>query len=169
MSFNIVCYQNTAEPNRVDKTSFLTSVETLKGTLREESSIMTPSIIFQRTTIPTYNYCYISTFNGRYYFIKNIESVANKLWRMDLECDVLMTYKTGILALSAVVGRQEFDYNADLVDPQLPVEKEPDVSFVAIASAAFNNTATTPLDDDSFILTVIGDGDTSPVIPPITP
>ena len=88
---------------------------------------------------------------------------------MDLECDVLMTYKTGILALSAVVGRQEFDYNADLVDPQLPVEKEPDVSFVAIASAAFNNTATTPLDDDSFILTVIGDGDTSPVIPPITP
>lgn len=166
MAFNIVCYQCTAEPNRVDKTSYLTTVETLKGALKEETSIMTPSIVFQRTTIPTYNYCYISNFNGRYYFIKNIVSVANKLWRMDLVCDVLMTYKTAIGNLSAVVGRQENNYNAYLVDPLLPVEKEPETVAVTIASSAFNNTPTYDPDQHiyempvNYVLTVVGRGDT---------
>lgn len=160
MSFNIVCYQNTAEPNRVDKTSFLTSIETLTGTLREPSSIINPSITIQRTNVPNYNYAYIAQFN-RYYFIapNGITSVGKNLWKIDLQCDVLMSFKTGILALSAVVGRQEFDYNADLVDPQLPVEKETEVTTVTIPSSAFNNT---PADDASpinYILTVVGRGD----------
>lgn len=166
MAFNIVFYQNTAEPNRVDKTSYLTSIETLTGTLREPSSIINPSITIQRTNVPNYNYAYIAQFN-RYYFIapNGITSVGKNLWKIDLQCDVLMSYKTAIGNLSAVVGRQENNYNADLVDPQLPVEKEPDISFVAIASSAFNNTDATPLDNDSFILTVIGNGGTSPITP----
>ena len=160
MAFNIVFYQNTAEPNRVDKTSYLTSIETLTGTLREPSSIINPSITIQRTNVPNYNYAYIAQFN-RYYFIapNGITSVGKNLWKIDLQCDVLMSFKTGILALSAVVGRQEFDYNADLVDPQLPVEKETEITTVTIASSAFNNT---PADDASpinYILTVVGRGD----------
>ena len=70
-----------------------------------------------------------------------------------------MSFKTGILALSAVVGRQEFDYNADLVDPQLPVEKETEITTVTIASSAFNNTPADDADPINYILTVVGRGD----------
>ena len=160
MAFNIVFYQNTAEPNRVDKTSYLTSIETLTGTLREPSSIINPSITIQRTNVPNYNYAYIAQFN-RYYFIapNGITSIGKNLWKIDLQCDVLMSFKTGILALSAVVGRQEFDYNADLVDPQLPVEKETEITTVTIASSAFNNTPADDADPINYILTVVGRGD----------
>ena len=167
MAFNIVFYQNTAEPNRVDKTSFLTSIETLTGTLREPSSIINPSITIQRTNVPNYNYAYIAQFN-RYYFIapNGITSVGKNLWKIDLQCDVLMSFKTGILALSAVVGRQENNYNAYLVDSQLPVEKEPETVSVVIPSSAFNNTPTYDPEQQiyvkpyNYVLTVVGRGDT---------
>lgn len=160
MAFNIVFYQNTAEPNRVDKTSFLTSIETLTGTLREPSSIINPSITIQRTNVPNYNYAYIAQFN-RYYFIapNGITSVGKNLWKIDLQCDVLMSFKTGILALSAVVGRQENNYNAYLIDTLLPVEKEPMTYAVVIPSSAFNNTPADNATPQNYILTVVGRGD----------
>lgn len=138
--FDLNLYQNTAEANRVDKSSYLTAVGTLSGVLRDECSVLNPTITIEYTQVPNFNYVYIPIF-GRYYFVDNIVSVRKNIWRLSLRCDVLMTYRTGIDGLSAVIARQEFDYNPELVDNLLPVEKEMDVSVVEIASTAFATDA----------------------------
>ena len=120
--FAIDLYQSTAEDNRVDKTSYLTFVKTLQGTLRDACDIVNPTISIAQGDIPTFNYVYIPTF-GRYYFVDAFESVRFGLWRITLRCDVLMTYKTAISGLTALIGRQENDYNLELVDTKLPLQQ----------------------------------------------
>lgn len=152
-TFNINTYHNTAEPNRVDKSSFLEAVSTLSGALRAPCSLINPSILIQQTTTPQFNYVYISSF-GRYYFVTNITAVNQKLWQIDLKCDVLMTYKSGVQTLSAVIGRQENDYNADLNDTDLPIEKGVDVNIEEFSTTPFDTTTDTAV--HNYVLVVVG-------------
>lgn len=117
----IFLYQNTAENNRVDKTAFLTLFEELNGTLREPCSIISPSITVQLTKLPNFNYVYIPIFN-RYYYVTNLVFVTNELVNISMRCDVLMSFKQYIYQQEAYVGRQEFDFNVDIIDNKLPVE-----------------------------------------------
>lgn len=152
-TFNINTYHNTAEPNRVDKSSFLTAVSTLSGALRAPCSLINPSILIQQTTAPQFNYVYISSF-GRYYFVTNITAVNQKLWQIDLKCDVLMTYKSGVQTLSAIIGRQENDYNADLNDTDLPIEKGVDVNIEEFSTTPFDTTTDSAV--HNYVLVVVG-------------
>ena len=152
-TFNINTYHNTAEPNRVDKSSFLEAVSTLSGALRAPCSLINPSILIQQTTVPQFNYVHIPSF-GRYYFVTNITAVNQKLWQIDLKCDVLMTYKSGIHTLSAIIGRQENDYNADLNDTDLPIEKGVDVNIEEFSTTPFDTTTDTAV--HNYVLVVVG-------------
>ena len=138
-SFDIILYQNSAEVNRVDKTNYLTSVGSLFGALRTECSIIRPSIIVEQETLPSFNYVYIGAF-GRYYFVTGITSVAYKMWRIELNTDVLMTYKNKIVLLNGVIGRQEEDFNPLLIDNELPTQNNPIVEVIDIPSDVFNTT-----------------------------
>ena len=150
--FDIVFYNNAAEANRVDKASYLSNATTFTGTLREECSLIRPEILVEASTVPNFNYCYIASFD-RYYFVTSISSVRNDLWRVSLNCDVLMSYKSQILALDVVLARQENEFNPDLNDPLLPCESEPDVRIIDIPSTVFD--VTTAL-SKKYLLTVIG-------------
>lgn len=152
-TFNIELYQNSAEVNRVDKEQYLTPIGTLLGALREECSMLTPSIVYQSSDVPTFNYVYIPIFN-RYYFVTSLSSVSKNVWRMELNCDVLMSYKNEILLLQGVIGRQESDFNPLLVDNELPTQNNPIVEIVDIPSDAFN-TQTTEI-RHNYVITVIG-------------
>ena len=152
-TFDLALYENTAEPERVDKSNFLTAVATLAGALREECSLMNPSIVVEYDQVPDFNYAYISAWE-RFYFVTGITSVRKNMWRLDLKCDVLMSFKDGIEALSAVIGRQENDYNADLTDAQLPLEKEVAITVDEITSTAFSTELTG--DVHNYVLTVVG-------------
>lgn len=152
-TFDINLYQNSAEVNRVDKTDYLTGVGTLSGALREECSMLTPSIVYQSSDVPTFNYVYIPIFN-RYYYVTSLSSVNKNVWRMELNCDVLMTYKEQILLLQGVIGRQENDYNPLLVDTELPTQNNPIVEVIDIPSDAFNTQTSDT--GHNFLLTVIG-------------
>lgn len=112
----ITLYQTSSENNVVDKT--ITGGIVLTGTLRQETSVLSPSIrIVTNTNISGYNYAYISEF-GRFYYIKEIVTVRSGVWDVGFRCDVLMTYKTQIRGLTAVVERQENQYNAYVNDPE---------------------------------------------------
>lgn len=153
--FNINLYQNSAEVNRVDKGNYLVGVGTLSGALREECSMLTPSIVYQSADVPTFNYVYIPIFN-RYYFVTSLSSVSKNVWRMELNCDVLMTYKNEIFLLQGVVGRQEIDFNPMLVDSELPTQDNPEVEIVNIPSTAFLSHTNITGNLHNFVLTVIG-------------
>lgn len=96
-------YKNSSEKNKIGKS--LSSELTLNGNLRDECSITSPSILVEATSLVDYNYCYIPEFK-RYYFISDITSVRNGLWRVSLKCDVLESFKSRILASSCIVDKQ---------------------------------------------------------------
>lgn len=152
-TFDINLYQNSAEVNRVDKEQFLVGVGTLSGALREECSMLTPSIVYQSSDVPTFNYVYIPIFN-RYYYVISLSSVSKNVWRMELNCDVLMSYKEQIFLLQGVIGRQEIDFNPLLVDNELPTQNNPIVEVIDIPSDAFNTQASDA--EHNYVITVIG-------------
>lgn len=151
--FDLMLYQNSAEVNRVDKTSYLVSVDTLTGVFREECSMQRPSVIINTLEIPSFNYVYIPAFN-RYYYVTSIATVSHGLWRVELNCDVLMSFKEKILLLQGVVGRQENDYNPYLIDNEIPTRNNPIIEVIDIPSDVFDTQATSA--GHNFLLTVIG-------------
>lgn len=97
----IVLYQNSSERQAINKT--LSNGITLTGSLRNETSVINPQILVEITNPSQYNYAYIPEF-GRYYFINNMVSYRTNLWRIDMAVDVLMSFKTQILALPVVIA-----------------------------------------------------------------
>ena len=82
----------------------LTDGITLTGTLRGQSSIMSPSLQIQDIAIIGYNYCYIPDF-GRYYYINGINALRANLFELSLGIDVLMTYAKSIRSNAAIVDK----------------------------------------------------------------
>lgn len=101
---NIVLYVNNSEQNKINKS--LSNPATFSGVLKEETSIINPVILMEVDNPYNYNYAFIPGFN-RYYFISNITSVNNKMWRISLKVDVLESFKNEILASSAIISDTE--------------------------------------------------------------
>lgn len=105
MAFTISLFKTDSENNRVVKT--LTDEKQLSGELRNQTSILNPSIrIESADNISTYNYAYISEF-GRYYYITDIVSVRTNCWVVSLRCDVLMSYKDEIQGLNVILDNTQ--------------------------------------------------------------
>ena len=101
---DIIFYTISDEKNKLTKT--LDDVVTFSGVLKEETSIIKPSIIIEAENLSSYNYIYISDF-GRYYFIKDITSIKNNLWRVTCFVDVLMSFKSAILTCPIILSDSE--------------------------------------------------------------
>lgn len=105
MAFTISLFKTDSENNRVVKT--LTDEKQLSGELRNQTSVLNPSIrIESADNISTYNYAYISEF-GRYYYITDIVSVRTNCWVVSLRCDVLMSYKDEIQGLNVILDNTQ--------------------------------------------------------------
>lgn len=147
MSLTVTLYNSSSPVEKIGKT--LTSGGTYSCSLKDTTSILNPVLII-RTSDPVYNYnyLYIQEF-GRYYFINDIKSVNNNVWEISAHVDVLETYKTAILANSAVIRRQTNKYNTYLNDPEWKT-----YAYEQIAAFKFPNT---PFSKDlKYILTVAG-------------
>lgn len=97
----IILYKTVSERIKIDKV--LEEELELVGSLRDASSITTPSILLQMNPVD-YNYVYIPDFK-RYYYINSITAMRNKAFLIDLRCDVLMSYSNEIKELEGVVSR----------------------------------------------------------------
>lgn len=118
-----LCYNN--EPyNKISK-AISTSGLMLQGTLRDETSIVDPEVLIEYNGVLTdYNYAQIADFR-RFYFIRNIESVRQNLWRVSMHCDVLKTFSEGILGSPVIVERSSSKFNMMLNDPYYRVQQNP--------------------------------------------
>lgn len=109
MAFQITLLRCTAEKQRVDKSGFIFGRWNCNGELKENTSIITPTILVKKSTPPPdgkYNYMHIATFN-RYYFIEDIVSFYNNMWEIRAKCDVLYSYKTDILNSKCILDKAE--------------------------------------------------------------
>ena len=101
---DIFLFINNSEVNKIGKS--LSNEIHLSGSLREESNVVTPNILIEIENPSSYNYAFIPQFN-RYYFIKEIVSVRNGLWRILLESDPLESFKNEILSNSVIISDTE--------------------------------------------------------------
>lgn len=146
MSFSILLQRNTSELNKLDKT--LTTITTLTGTLKTETSIIDPIIIVEGvlSDLKTCNYCTISEF-GRSYFVNNIKSIRNNLIELTCHVDVISTYKSQIRSQFAIVHKQENNWNLYLNDGSFKCYQNP-----IVLTKKFTNGFTAP----SFVMAVAG-------------
>lgn len=110
--------------------------------LKGETSIINPTIVLHASDISGYNYAYIDSF-GRYYFMRDITSIANNLWSISLEVDAMATYKTEIGGSTEYVLRSASSYDGDIVDSLYPTKGNTDLlmgSYTATAPFAAANT-----------------------------
>lgn len=94
-------YKYTGPLNTINKTLPTPTKKT--GTQVEPpQSVLECDFIITGTTIPEYNYVYVSTFK-RYYFITDCLWLGGNAFQIHLKCDVLYTNKTKIDALTAMI------------------------------------------------------------------
>lgn len=120
---DLVLYKNSAELDIVDKTNYLEEVGVISGVFREAASVVHLAVTIEYPTVPDFNYVYVGAFR-RYYTVTGFTTIRQNLWEISLSIDVLMTYKDVIMATTAFVDRNEFEYNANLVDTKNVVEEE---------------------------------------------
>lgn len=126
MSFPCILQLNNSEDNRVTKD--LDTMVILNGVLKEETSIISPTITFDYpvTSFAVANYMTIPAFN-RSYFITDIRSITATLTEISLKVDVLSTYDESIRACTAIIAQQENRWNLYLDDGTFKTYSNPNV------------------------------------------
>ncbi len=87
-------YHTADNANTINKT--LQPIKTVNIIFRQVVNEETPFIIMSKDNLTGSNYVHIPTFN-RYYFISSVDNYTANLVRINLTCDLLMTYKDDIL------------------------------------------------------------------------
>lgn len=127
-------YKNMSENEKLSKA--LQPITEVEGTLKSEISILTP--IIELSGIDSYirdvNYCYIPDFR-RYYYVTNTIVVGTNIVQFELEVDVLMSFGSEILNNYAVIGRNEYDYNMELRDVNIPTYCQTSIRYINFPSA----------------------------------
>ena len=85
-------YNNNSNTNVLNKN--ITLVNTLDFSLKIDNSILQPVLILKNYSEG--NYCYIKELK-RYYYIRDIKLLSGGLYQLQLDVDVLMTYKDIIM------------------------------------------------------------------------
>lgn len=101
--------------------------------LKRPSSMVDPTLQIQlgATSVPSWNYCYISAFS-RYYFINNWTAMAGGVWEASLSVDVLASYKTEIGDTTFLIERASAASDGYLTDTEYPATLETDESVITI-------------------------------------
>ena len=110
----VTLYHNADEHRVLNKR--ISDARVFDIVLKEETSSLNPQIILQSDyDLSTYNYAFINVTN-RYYYC-TITLMENGLFVINMEVDVLMSYKDGIKNLMGLVERVE---NTDYKNMDIP-------------------------------------------------
>lgn len=146
MAFTIKLQRNNSERERLSKE--ITDISTVTGVLKEETSIIDPVIKIEcdLSNFVNCNYLTIPAFR-RSYFVNNIRSIRNGLVEFSCHVDVLSSFASQIRGNTAIIRKQENDWNLYLNDGSFKVYQNPNV-----LTRAFPSGFTT----QEFVLAVAG-------------
>lgn len=107
----IIFYTNNSDSNELNKNINLIT-ELNCNVNRDNLNILSPILFLSYFDIKelNINYCYIEELN-RYYFINSYTIEKNNLIKLQLETDVLMTFKNDILLSSGIVKETKNNQN----------------------------------------------------------
>lgn len=99
-------YSMSEDRNKIGKT--LTVLKTINAESNVKDLSLIDTVLFLSTMsvdeIKNYNYLYIHELN-RYYFIENVSVTITGLYKLQLHCDLLETYKNDILDSFALINQ----------------------------------------------------------------
>lgn len=129
MAFTINLQKSVEPKNQVTKTPEL--IDSIAGTLRDESNLVNPVILIQSTgaTMAQVNYVTIPSFN-RSYFVEEIKLVRSYIYELHLHVDVLRSFAAEIRSNSAIIRRNENANNILLNDGYFKVQQNPHITVV---------------------------------------
>lgn len=148
MSFNCTLYNNTSNPNVMNKS--ISALATVACDFKNMIDVENPEVyISAGSGYDKANYMYIPEF-GRYYFCKAKAGTGNTL---TFECisDPLMSFKNAILSSPAVISRNPWHFDLYLPDSKVPVE-----SRTVSGTFKFPNTNVFGGANNCYILTMLG-------------
>ena len=121
MAYTLVFKRSLSPVNQLTKV-FDGTTANFSVVLKEKTDIFRPTFILQ-TDYVLWNFNYIdgSAFSGRQYFITDVRSIGNQRFEVDAKTDVLSTWAQQIRGNTAVIKRQENQYNLYLDDPDFHV------------------------------------------------
>ena len=135
MSFTIILQKNSSPLNKADKS--LSTIATLNGTLRNETEIVHPVILIEYSGFPDCNYVTIPEFK-RSYFIEDPRSVRNNIWEIQAHSDPLTSFISEIRSNSALILRQENNFDLYLNDGVFKCKQNSRVEYQAFPNG-FDN------------------------------
>ncbi len=112
----ITTYSNASEEHVLDKS--LTKInENVSVVLKDDSNVLSPTLITSQNISHAFNYIYISEFN-RYYYVRNITYSQQRFY---IECavDVLMSFNSDIKSLELIANRSSSRFNVYQPDPHV--------------------------------------------------
>lgn len=144
---NIKLYNTTSPRIKVNKT--LNLVADIDGEPHDNVSETEMSVrlsVGHLVGVQGSNYCYIAT-TGKYYYIAPNYEIENSSVIIHLKEDVLMSYKTQLLAQTCTISRNENVANGYLIDPNYQA-----LSYRKIVTRNFPKS----LDNFSYIIMTVG-------------
>lgn len=146
---NIKFYNYNKENYRVDKTNYLSDLLNLTGEFESVINIQIPKINVEYDTLNFgYNYCYIVELN-RWYFIKDITYLNVGIISIDLQQDLLMTYKDRLMTTEGFVERNEYDFNKSLEDKEINFKYDKKVKEGYINNQVIDSLVNTTFDNNN--------------------
>lgn len=118
----VTLYNTNSSNNTINKV--LTDPKVFdRVVLKDITDILQPTLKIKSDTELNYNYCYIPSFN-RYYFINTISIFPNRIYHIELRCDVLESFKNDILNCDGMIVKQSNSNNYYNVEYETEVKKE---------------------------------------------
>ena len=113
-----IFYKNFSDNRVLNKELY--KIKEMENVVRKiDKSIFNPTLEVKKDSVlNNCNYVYIEDFD-RYYFIVDIIDIGGNTYRIETKQDVLTSFKNSILNLTALVERQEFKRNYNIVDNEL--------------------------------------------------
>ena len=108
-------YKNLSDERYVDK-QLVTLHSEVTCIFKDESDVYSPTIKLDHNLTGNVNYVYLNDL-GRYYFVRD-KRLLHEGVELDLECDVLTTYKNDIRSNYAIIARNENAFNLYQDDPK---------------------------------------------------
>lgn len=150
----VVLYNNPEHFKKVDKRGSLNLIANTDCNLKDSTSILTPTLTFSKATVgdlSRVNYLYIPEFH-RYYFVTDLNAGLGGVAEITGRVDVLTSNANDILKLVAMVSRNQYNYNMDLPDNDIPVMAKRNLTYRNFSATPF----TTNPNGRSFVLVVSG-------------
>lgn len=149
MSYSVVLYYNSSNPNKINKS--ITQIASYDCNFKDDIDVENPVIYLSAgASVDKCNYMYIAEF-GRYYYAHAITKRGNAI-EISGQSDPLMSFKTAILSSPAVIARNPWHYDLYVPDPKLPIEARTVSNILKFTGDHFKGS------NNSYILTTLGSG-----------